>query len=118
MERPERFRQRPLIEKQPEIDQNLIDEEGKEMERDALKLQERYHQTSQKVEENVGVHLMDIDGFSRKMLDNMPNLPSEIVYQYTLNNLSKVYGVFFVIGILMILTVLAFTLSWGGVAGG
>lgn len=101
------------VPKPEKFDETKYDEDGNLLEKEALKLQKKYYETHEKFQKNVGEQLMDIDGFSRKLMNEMPNLPSEIMYKIALNNLSKVFGVFFVMGMLMIVTVVAYSVSWG-----
>lgn len=101
---------RPPLEK---YDETKYDDEGNLLQKEQLKLQTHYHSTVGKFQTNVGEHLMDMDGFARSMLKDMPNIPTEIMYKMALNNLSKVFVVFFVMGILMIVTVIAYSVSWG-----
>jgi len=101
------------IPKPEKVDETKYDEDGNLLEKEALKLHKRYHETTDKFQQNVGEHLMDIDGFSRKLINEMPNLPSEIMYKIALNNLSKVYVTFFIMGMLMIIAVIMYSVSWG-----
>jgi hypothetical protein len=68
---------------------------------------------AKKVEERLGSHFMDMNVFAQKITESLPNVSSELIYRIQLQKLSKVWGVFLFMGLIMVFTVIAYSVTWG-----
>lgn len=70
------------------------------------KLTEADFDTKSKIKDRLGEELMDLDSTIQKIYGQIPSTTTEMIYRMELNTIQRVYLVFMVIGLLMVLSVL------------